>query len=330
MSSSPEDDEKPVYKSEPDDVSPQKVPNSQFESRVRPLYNPAMISRSTLVHLRFPFSFFLAPIYVFGLSEAIRPLDPLRATLVFVVLHLLLYPASNGFNSYFDRDEGSIGGIRCPPPVTENLLIWSLLLDILGVTVAAFVSPWFALVAFVYGAFSKAYSWTEIRWKRSPVFSWLGIGTVQGALVFAATAIFSGHTQPSLGSATLWTGAAAIGAYYLAGYPLTQVYQHEEDARRGDRTISMLAGIRGTFILSGVLFGGAAALFVAYFAALRHSTPATLCFVASQAPLILFFLNWARQVWKDPRHADFRHAMIMNLASSAIMNVFFVGILTLS
>jgi 4-hydroxybenzoate polyprenyltransferase len=289
-----------------------------------------MISRSTLIHLRFPFSFFLAPIFLFGLTEASRPLDALRTSLIFVVLHLLLYPASNGFNSYFDRDEGSIGGIRCPPPVTGNLLAWSLLLDLVAIAAAALVSPWFALVAVVYGTFSKAYSWDKIRWKRRPVFSWLGIGIVQGGLVFLATACFAGSSPPSFHTPSLWTGAAAISAYYLAGYPLTQVYQHDEDARRGDRTISMMAGVRGTFILSGLLFTLALGLFLWHFMVLRKAPARGLGFLAVQVPLVLFFLHWARLVRKDPRHADFRHSMIMNLGSSGLMNTFLVAILVLS
>lgn len=32
-----------------------------------------------------------------------------------------------------------------------------------------------------------------------------------------------------------------------ASYPLTQIYQHEEDSKRGDRTLSILLGYRGFF-----------------------------------------------------------------------------------
>jgi hypothetical protein len=35
---------------------------------------------------------------------------------VFVILHLLLYPASNGFNSYHDRDTGPVGGQQLLQP----------------------------------------------------------------------------------------------------------------------------------------------------------------------------------------------------------------------
>ena len=283
-----------------------------------------MISKSTAIHLRFPFSFFLAPIFFFGLSEAALPLDPGRTLLIFAVLHLLLYPASNGFNSYYDRDEGSIGGIEHPPPVTENLLVWSLFLDIAAVTAAAFVNPWFALMVFVFGLLSKAYSWPEIRLKKRPVFSWLGIGVIQGGLMFLAAACFAGTGTPALSTPTLWSGAAAICLFYLAGYPLTQVYQHDEDRRRGDRTISMLVGVRGTFLLSGAIFLAAACLFVWHFAVLKASPGRAAAFLLIQTPLVLYFTYWAWLAFRDARQADFRHAMMMNLLSSALNNVFFV------
>lgn len=289
-----------------------------------PRYSSRMISRSTVIHLRFPFSFFLLPVFLFGLSEAAAPLDPLRTLLIFAVLHLMLYPASNGFNSYYDRDEGSIGGIEHPPPVSEDLLVWSLFLDIAAVTGAAFVSPWFALMVFVFGLLSKAYSWPAIRLKKRPVFSWLGIGVIQGGLMFVATACFAGARIPSLHTPTLWSGAASICLFYLAGYPLTQVYQHDEDRRRGDRTISMLAGVRGTFLLSGAVFLASACLVVWHFAVLKAGPMRAVLFLLTQAPLVLYFMYWAAQAFRDARRADFRHAMGMNLLSCVLANVFFV------
>ena len=53
---------------------------------------------STLRLLRLPFSFFLMPVYWFALSQVVEK-DWTRAILIFVILHLLVYPASNGYNS---------------------------------------------------------------------------------------------------------------------------------------------------------------------------------------------------------------------------------------
>ncbi|WP_240731627.1 hypothetical protein [Hymenobacter radiodurans] len=74
--------------------------------------------------LRIPFSVYLMPVFWFGLSALRQPCSPWRAVGVFVVLHVLAYPASNGYNSYYDRDEGSIGGLKKPPKCRRNCFIW--------------------------------------------------------------------------------------------------------------------------------------------------------------------------------------------------------------
>jgi hypothetical protein len=64
----------------------------------------------------------------------------------FVIIHLLLYPASNGYNSYFDKDEKSIGGLKNPPPVNKTLYYAALLLDALAIVLGwFFISIWFGL-----------------------------------------------------------------------------------------------------------------------------------------------------------------------------------------
>ena len=73
------------------------------------------------------------PVFWFGLSALREPFSGWRAVGVFVVLHLLAYPASNGYNSYYDRDEGSIGGLRTPPKVSPELLHLVWLFDALAV-----------------------------------------------------------------------------------------------------------------------------------------------------------------------------------------------------
>ena len=64
--------------------------------------------KNILLHLRIPFSFFLLPIYLFALSQS-PAVDVTKAWWVFFILHFMLFPASNAYNSYYDKDEGSIG-----------------------------------------------------------------------------------------------------------------------------------------------------------------------------------------------------------------------------
>ena len=124
-----------------------------------------MISRSTLLHLRIPFSFFLLPVYLFALSISNTPAWQ-NGLFVFFIVHFLLYPASNGYNSYFDKDKKSIGGLRNPPAVTKDLYNVSIILDIVAITFGLVINKWFALMLFIYGMISKAYSHPSVRIKK--------------------------------------------------------------------------------------------------------------------------------------------------------------------
>src|SRR6478752_9949595 len=102
-----------------------------------------MLQPSTIQLLRFPFSFFLMPVYLFALSQTVST-NWGNAVLVFIILHGLLYPSSNGYNCYMDRDETSIGGVRNPMRPTIQLLRIVFIMDFLAFICGLFVSKWFA------------------------------------------------------------------------------------------------------------------------------------------------------------------------------------------
>src|SRR6266481_6813765 len=106
---------------------------------------------STLLHLRIPFSYFLLPVYLFALGVSPNFTES-RLLWSFVIIHFLLYPASNGYNSYFDKDEKSIGGLKNPPQVNKSLYYVSLLMDLAAICLAYWqISFLFAMMIFVYG-----------------------------------------------------------------------------------------------------------------------------------------------------------------------------------
>lgn len=277
--------------------------------------------RSTLLHLRLPFSFFLLPIFLFGLLEG-HSIDPTRAWAAFFIIHFFLYPASHAFNTWYDRDEGAIGLLSAPPPVHPSLVWAAWVLDALALGSAWFLGWWFfgCLVAYTLG--SKLYSWKVTRWKKKPIAGWLGVGIVQGSLTFVAVVQGLGQPRPWT-DPILWLGMATAALFLWGVYPITQVYQHEEDARHGDLTMSRLVGIRGTFGLSAGFLGAAVAAFVVLFVG-EKGWPTALRFVGLQAPTLAYFLWWAVAVWKDPSRADFRRTMGLNLLASGLMNFFFL------
>ena len=116
-----------------------------------------MLSASTIKLLRIPFSVFLSPLYFFALSQ-VPDIHWGKAALIFFLLHLLIYPASNGYNSYMDRDTESIGGLEKPPPPSRRLFLLTIVLDTVAIGLSFFISPLFAGVVVLYIGASKAYS----------------------------------------------------------------------------------------------------------------------------------------------------------------------------
>jgi 1,4-dihydroxy-2-naphthoate octaprenyltransferase len=282
------------------------------------------MKKSTWQHLRIPFSFFLMPVFLFAAS--ISPIEDLgRFVLVFFILHLLLYPASNGYNSYFDKDEGSIGGLKNPPKVADELYIVALIFDGLALLLGFIISWQFVAMLFVYGAISKAYSHPSIRLKKMPYVGWFAAGFFQGYFTFlmaymgifdidiAATLVSNIQLPALLSSILLW-----------GSYPMTQVYQHEEDAKRGDITISLKLGVLGTFHFTAIMFAFAAIGFVLYYASYYSWTYAVV-FQISLLPMLVFFMVWYLKVRKDSNAANFERTMRLNMLSSLILNLFFAG-----
>ena len=284
--------------------------------------------KKALPLLRIPFSIYLMPVFWFGLSALRGPWSGWRAAGVFAVLHLLAYPASNGYNSYYDRDEGSIGGLKAPPKVTPELLHLVWLFDALAVGGAALLSLPFAGLVVVYLLISKAYSYEGIRLKKYPLLSTAVVVVFQGAFTFLMVQVGAGAHLGQLAEKTNLLLALVSTLFLCGSYPLTQVYQHEEDARRGDRTLSLRLGIRGTFGFAAAgLLAGAAALVLAYW--LRQEVRSLLIFLAATGPVVVLFSRWTFLVWHDETAADFEHTMRMNQVSSLCLSAAFVAILVL-
>jgi 1,4-dihydroxy-2-naphthoate octaprenyltransferase len=279
--------------------------------------------RSTIQLLRFHFSFFLLPVYLFALSQ-VAVIDWKNAILIFLILHLLVYPSSNGYNSYMDRDETPIGGLASPMQPTKQLFYVSVAMDVVAVLLSLLVSAVFAGGVLMYIIASRAYSYRGIRLKKYPVIGFLTVFTFQGAVIFficyaaiANLAIAEIPLLPAIASSLL------IGALY----PLTQVYQHEEDRRDGVTTISYLLGKRGSFVFSALLFLSAAACIYFLFQEKRNYF---LFFLLFTLPVVLFFLYWFMQVLKNEQKANFKNSFRMNVISTFCTTAYFITLVILN
>lgn len=279
--------------------------------------------RSTWLHLRVPFSFFLLPIFLFSLSVS-PEFSAGPALAVFFIVHFLLYPASNGYNSYFDKDEGSIGGLEHPPPVQRELYYTSLILDGLAIVLGLFINLTFAFMLLGYGLVSKAYSHPRVRLKKYAVISWLVAGFFQGFFTFIM--VYVGVNDVALSDAGLppvvWVGAVLSSLMLWGSYPMTQIYQHQEDARRGDYTLSYRLGILGTFHFTALVFGLATLGFWLYYAHWYSVTQAWL-YAVFLLPVLGYFFYWYGRTRKDRSQADFHHTMRLNFISGLCLNLFF-------
>lgn len=285
--------------------------------------------KNIILHLRLPFSLFLLPVFLFALSQA-EPINSHHAWWAFLLIHIFLYPASNAYNSYYDKDEGSIGLLETPPPVSKELLITAWVIDLVAILIAVMVGLGTPFVQYliIYGLISKAYSHPTIRLKKYPILSWVVVGLFQGAFTYLATIqVVSQMEVSSLFSIRYLLPALISTSNLLAVYPLTQVYQHEEDARRGDLTYSRLVGLNGTFLNAAFFFTLSFLGFLYYF--LQFGSENSLFILAvCMGPVIGYFGAWWWMVHKNPKEANFRHTMRMNVLASLGLNIFF-GILYL-
>ena len=286
-----------------------------------------MFSRSSWLHLRIPFSLFLLPIFLFSLAVSAHP-DPARSLWVFIILHFLLYPASNGYNSYFDKDEKSIGGLKNPPPVRKGLYSLALTLDACAIVLALIkINTTFAVMALSYGLVSKAYSHPSIRLKKFAWISWVITGLFQGLFTFAMC--YAGINDVPFKE--LWVENVTLpglltSVMLWANYPLTQIYQHEEDLKRGDYTLSARLGIHGTFLFSATFFVVAVAGFQWYLNS-HFGSKQAWTFIAAVVPTFIYFSHWFARVSKDKTYADYHHTMWLNFISAICLNGFFIYLL---
>ncbi|MFL5773756.1 MAG: UbiA family prenyltransferase [Flavisolibacter sp.] len=279
-----------------------------------------MLKRSTIQLLRFHFSLFLLPVYLFALSEAVS-INAAKAIVAFIILHLLVYPASNGYNSYMDRDVTPVGGLSSPLMPSRQLYFVSAAMDLLAVLGSFFISRTFVLGILLYITASRAYSYKGIRLKKFAIIGFLTVFIFQGAVVFYITcqAVQSAETPVPLLSCLI--SSCLIGALY----PLTQIYQHDEDRKDGVQTISMLFGKRGTFIFSMMMF--LTATFLIYLRLQQENKQNHfVIYLLIMLPVVLYFLFWMRKVWMNSSEASFVNSMRMNLLATICTSAFFITI----
>lgn len=282
----------------------------------------AIIQSSTLQLLRFHFSFFLMPVFWFALGQ-IKEIHISNAFLAFIILHLLVYPSSNGYNSFMDRDTGPIGGLKKPMTPTRQLFYFTIAMDVVALLLSFLLGLLFFAGVLLYIAASRAYSYRGTRLKKHPVAGFLTVIIYQGGLVyFLVTQTCSLQEAAGVDSLGLLAATLLVGGFY----PLTQIYQHKEDKKDGVITISYKLGYKGTFIFTAIIY--ALAMTCIGYVYLR-SDGANLFLILNiyLLPVLVYFGWWFLKVCKDFRHANFKNTMRMNILASLLTNAAYITLL---
>ncbi len=163
-------------------------------------------------------------------------------------------------NSAFDRDEGDIAYLSMPPAPPRGLAVVAVLLMLAGLIVAWPLPIEYRAIYLLSVVLSLAYSVPPLRLKAVGGADWvinmIGFGTLTAYAGWAITG------RPL----TVATGLIVVGfcPLFAALYPLTQLYQMDEDRARGDRTLALrLGGVERSLAVAIVCAGLAFLAFLA-------------------------------------------------------------------
>lgn len=169
----------------------------------------------------------------------------------FLNVHVLLFGGATAYNSWWDKDEGPIGGLKSPPKMEQWMWPASLVIQFAGLFWAISISGLYAAVYAVSMLFFWLYSTPLFRWKGKPILSLVAIAVSTGTNSFLMGFIAAGGTAIGLFELSLAVGVALV---LLSLYPVSQVFQTDEDAKRGDQTFAVCYGLRGVKWLFTLLF----------------------------------------------------------------------------
>lgn len=235
----------------------------------------------------------------------------------FFVIHLLLFGGATAYNSFWDRDEGPIGGLRNPPALADWARPASVGLQFSGLI----LSIPMGLIYMVFYALSMLlfwlYSHPSTRWKGHPWLSMLAIGVSTGT-----NSVIFGYLAAG-GPLSLYIILPAAGAalMILSMYPISQIFQLREDKKRGDRTYVVVNGPGSVLPFYLMTFFPGAGMITAGFFYFIPSLVVIFAVITLAAGFLLS--SYIRKLKGDP--SEYPRVMKMKYLSSLLFVIFLAG-----
>ncbi len=198
--------------------------------------------RSFVVHFRLHYQvFILSGGYLFGALFSER-FHAGTFWLQFLNVSVLLFGTATVYNSWHDKDEGPIGGLKNPPGMQPWMRKVALWMQFGGLLLAHYAGMEFTYLYLVSMVFFWLYSTRRARWKGHPLKSIIAIGISTGTNSFWMGYFAAGGDAFSPGIVIAGIGTALV---FLSLYPVSQLYQMRSDSKRGDRTFAIEFGVTG-------------------------------------------------------------------------------------
>ncbi len=198
--------------------------------------------RSFVVHFRLHYQvFILSGGYLFGALFS-DTLNLGTFWIQFLNVSILLFGTATVYNSWHDKDDGPIGGLKTPPPMQPWMRKVALWMQFGGLLLAHYAGMAFTYLYLVSMVFFWLYSTKRARWKGHPLKSIIAIGVSTGTNSFWMGYFAAGGDGFNPGVIVAGIGTALV---FLSLYPVSQVYQMRSDSLRGDRTFAIEFGVTG-------------------------------------------------------------------------------------
>jgi 4-hydroxybenzoate polyprenyltransferase len=206
---------------------------------------------SFLVHLRLYYQFFILSGGYLLAALFVGEVNWSQFWMQFLNVHVLLFGGATAYNSWWDKDKGPIGGLKSPPKMQYWMWSAAMVFQYIGLLWAISVGWNFAIIYALSMLFFWLYSSPITRWKGKPTLSLIAIGISTGTNSF-----FLGYLAAGGYPITWLEDIIAIGVacLILSLYPVSQIFQTEEDQRRGDETFAAKFGLKGIKWLFASLF----------------------------------------------------------------------------